>query len=69
MILCSIALFIWPEVIIKIFNTEPGLVKMAGIFVRIGVVGFLMLGFGPVLGLLLLSRWQDAAMCSSRAMP
>lgn len=48
MILCSIALFIWPEVIIKIFNTEPGLVKMAGIFVRIGVVGFLMLGFGPV---------------------
>jgi len=48
MIICSLFLFIWPEVLIRIFNTEPDLMKTAVAFVRIGVVGFLMMGFVPV---------------------
>jgi putative MATE family efflux protein len=48
MVICSTAVFIWPEVIIRVFNTEPNLVNTASIFLRIAVVGFLMLGCGPL---------------------
>ncbi len=48
MIICLVAIFIWPEVVVKIFNTDPNLVRTACVFLRIGVVGFLMLGFGPI---------------------
>lgn len=48
MIICLTVIFIWPEAVVRIFNTEPNLMKTACIFIRIAVVGFLMLGFGPI---------------------
>lgn len=33
--------------IVKIFNSEPELIKTGSVFLRIGAVGFLMMGFGP----------------------
>lgn len=47
MIICVAVIFTWPEVIVKIFNSESELIKVGVIFLRIGAVGFLMLGFGP----------------------
>jgi putative MATE family efflux protein len=45
----SLLMFIWTAPIIRIFNTEPALVKMAGEFLRIALVGYTMLGFNQVL--------------------
>jgi len=47
MFICSVVIFIWPEMIVKIFNTEPELIKTGSVFLRVGVAGFLMMGFGP----------------------
>ncbi len=49
MVVCSIAILVWAEEIVSIFNTEPNLVAMTSIFLRIGVTGFLMMGFSSVL--------------------
>jgi len=48
-IVCSITVLVWAEEIVSIFNTEPNLVAMTSIFLRIGVTGFLMMGFSSVL--------------------
>jgi len=44
MIICCVALLLWAENMVSIFNTEPGLVDMGGIFLRIAVAGYLMIG-------------------------
>ncbi len=48
-LLACIAMLIWTSGTIKIFNSEPALVQAAGEYLRIGVVGFLMVGFMMVL--------------------
>ena len=48
-IVCSIVILVWAEEIVSIFNTEPTLMAMTSIFLRIGVTGFLMMGFSSVL--------------------
>jgi len=49
MVACSIAILIWAEGIIHIFSSEPGVVALAGIFLRIAAAGYLTLGFYAVL--------------------
>jgi len=49
MITCSIAILIWAENIIGIFNIEPELVTVGGVFLRIAVVGYVAVGFTAVL--------------------
>jgi len=46
---CSVAILLWAENIISIFNTEPELVELASIFLRIAAAGYLVLGFYAVL--------------------
>ena len=41
MIVCSVVLLVWSEKIIGIFNNEPDLVKLGGIFLRIAILGYL----------------------------
>jgi Na+-driven multidrug efflux pump len=45
----SLAILLWAESIVSIFNSEPELVKLAGIFLRIAVAGYLVRGFVAVL--------------------
>ena len=45
MILCVVAILIWPEMIVKIFNSEPEFLDTGSVFLRIGAAGFLMMGF------------------------
>ncbi|MFC2071753.1 MATE family efflux transporter [Chloroflexota bacterium] len=45
----SVAVLLWAESIIRIFNTEPSLVQLASIFLRIAAAGYLALGFTSVL--------------------
>ena len=45
MFILSIAMWFWPEYIIRVFNTEPGLLEIAAAFLRIQIVGFMMLAF------------------------
>jgi putative MATE family efflux protein len=45
----SIFLFFWPEPIIRIFDTEPELVRVASIFLKIQIVSFLTFGFVTVM--------------------
>ena len=49
MVICSIVLLIWSENIIRIFNTDPDLVKLGSIFLRIATAGFLVMYFAYVL--------------------
>ncbi len=44
---CAVA-FIFPEKIIVIFNSDPELIKLTSIFLRIGVAGYVMCGVEPV---------------------
>ena len=46
---CSLAIFLWPEVLVRIFNSQPELVATASTFLRIAVVGYLMMSLGSVL--------------------
>lgn len=48
-VLASLALFIWTSPAISIFNGDPELVKIAGEFLHIAIVGYLFLGFSSVL--------------------
>jgi len=41
MIICSVALLLWSEEIIGIFNNEPDLIKLGSIFLRIALAGYL----------------------------
>ncbi len=40
--------FIFPEAVISIFTKDPELIKVTTVFLRIGVVGYLMCGLEPV---------------------
>jgi len=44
---CTLA-FIFPEAIISIFTQDPELIAVTKVFLRIGVVGYLMCGLEPV---------------------
>jgi putative MATE family efflux protein len=48
MIFSSILLFIWPEHVVRIFATDPGLVETSSLYLRIAAVGFTVMGLGPV---------------------
>ncbi|MBN2059303.1 MAG: MATE family efflux transporter [Deltaproteobacteria bacterium] len=48
MLFCSAILFIWPEPFVRIFNSDPSLVAITTVFLRIGAIGYLMLGCGPL---------------------
>jgi Na+-driven multidrug efflux pump len=47
MVVCAVLIFVWPEMIVKIFNSEPELIRLGSVFLRIGAAGFLLMGFGP----------------------
>ncbi len=42
---CSVAILLWPESIVRLFNTEPELVATASSFLRIAVAGYMVVGF------------------------
>jgi len=46
--IASVVIFFAAEDIVRIFNTEPGMVEMASKFLKIAVVGYIMLGFMAV---------------------
>jgi Na+-driven multidrug efflux pump len=48
MIICSVSIFLWAEHIVCVFSTDPPLVAIAGTFLRITLVGYLVLGFIPL---------------------
>jgi Na+-driven multidrug efflux pump len=48
MIISSFFLFIWPEYTIRIFTSDPILVETSSLYLRIAVVGFTVMGLGPV---------------------
>ena len=41
---CSLALFLWPEIVVRIFNTAPDLIATASVYLRIAAAGYLILG-------------------------
>jgi Na+-driven multidrug efflux pump len=47
-IICCILAFIFPSAIISVFNTDPDLMKIAIVFLQIGIVQYLMCGLEPV---------------------
>ncbi len=49
MVICSVAILLWAENIIRVFNTEPGLVEIASTFLRIATASYLLLGFTVIL--------------------
>jgi len=49
MLICSAVMLVWPGNIIRIFNSDPELVELASVFLRIAVVGYAMFGFNTVL--------------------
>lgn len=49
MLTCAVVVLVWAEGIIRIFNTEPDLVELASLFLRISAAGYLMMGFTSVL--------------------
>ena len=49
MLIASAAIFLWPEGIVQIFNSEPDLVALTSAFMRIAVAGYVFLGFMAVL--------------------
>jgi Na+-driven multidrug efflux pump len=48
-ILVAVAVVLWSEGTIRIFNSEPEMVELAGAFLKIQAVGFLVMGFSFVL--------------------
>ena len=46
---CSIIILLWAENIIGVFTTEPDLVEIGSIFLRIATAGYLMMSLGSVL--------------------
>jgi putative MATE family efflux protein len=49
MLAVAIVVLIWPENVVRLFGTEPGLVEIASNFLRIATVGFLVMGPAAVL--------------------
>lgn len=50
MVICSVAVLVWAESIVRIFNTEPQVVAITSTFLRIAASGYVVLGVGAVLG-------------------
>ena len=50
MVICSAAVLVWAEEIVHIFSTEPDIVEMTSLFMRIAAAGYVVLGVGAVLG-------------------
>jgi len=48
--ICTVAVLIWPGSVIRIFSSEPELVQVAIVYLRIGAVSFLTLGIEAVIG-------------------
>ena len=48
-IVFSVPMLLWPESVIRIFNSEPDMVAVASTYLRIAVVGFLLIGYLAVL--------------------
>jgi len=49
MLICSVAILLWSRGIIGIFNAEPNLVEITSEFLKIAIVGYLVLGLIIVL--------------------
>ena len=49
MVIASVAIWFWAEPLIRLFNTEPGLVEVASTFLRIQIVSYLVFGYAQVL--------------------
>ncbi len=49
MLAAALALLVWPEPLVRIFNSEPGVVEIGSTFLMIAAVGFLFMGFAAVL--------------------
>lgn len=49
MVICSLAILLWAEHIVSLFNTEPALVELASAFMRIAAAGFFVVGLVVVL--------------------
>ena len=49
MLVASVAILLWAENIIRLFNTEPDLVELASIFLRIAAAGYILMGLVFVL--------------------
>jgi len=45
---CSVAILLWPEGIVRIFNSDPVLVATASTFLRIAVAGYALIGLMAV---------------------
>jgi Na+-driven multidrug efflux pump len=48
MLFFSVVILLWPGSIIRIFSSDPDLIETASIFLRIAVVGYIMMGFNAV---------------------
>jgi len=51
MLVCSVVALLWAEDIIRIFGTEPDLIRVSSTFLRISAAGYLMLGLTAVMQL------------------
>jgi putative MATE family efflux protein len=49
MLVISIYVFIFPESVVRIFSNDAGLVSISSVFLRIGIVNFMMMGPASVL--------------------
>jgi putative MATE family efflux protein len=49
MLAIAIVILVWPEKVVRLFGTEPGLVEVGSKFLRIATVGFVMMGPAAVL--------------------
>jgi len=49
MLIVSLSVWFWAEYIIRIFNTEPELVKIGAAFLRIEIASYVVFGLGMVL--------------------
>jgi Na+-driven multidrug efflux pump len=49
MAIISIVILIWAESVVRLFNSDPSLVKIAATFLRIAVVSFMSMGPAGVL--------------------
>jgi len=47
-LVASVVVLVFPEGIVNVFSTEPGLVEVASAFLRIAVAGYVVLGFVAV---------------------
>ena len=47
-ILCSLAIYLWPGAVVRVFNSEPDMIATAGSYLRIAIAGFVAVGFWMV---------------------